>query len=66
MAYSQKLTPVFEGSPNHLRCPRSGAKFHKPDVVGRPGRLHRALKKYELNKTHVGKGTTLRSHRSEK
>lgn len=63
MAYSQKLTPVFEGSPNHIRCHFNMSKFHKPDEVGRVGRLYRAEKRYRKSKDHPGKGTTLRSHR---
>ena len=47
----------------------NNCKHHKPDVVGRPGRLNRAEKKYTGNssmaprKDHKGKGKTLRDKR---
>lgn len=42
------------------------SKCHKPDDVGRIGRLNRAEAKYRKTRTHVGKGRTLRSHRAGK
>lgn len=39
------------------------SKYHKPDTVGRKGRLYRGEKKYRNHRTHTGKGVTLRSHR---
>ena len=45
-------------------------KYHKPDTVGRPGRLVRGELKYRGNssmaprKDHKGKGKTLRDHRN--
>lgn len=42
------------------------SKYHKPDDVGRIGRLYRGERKY-LNgkKDHKGKGKTLRDHRGK-
>lgn len=42
------------------------SKWHgqrKPLGYNRPGRKDKAEKQYRRNKTHLGKGITLRSHR---
>ncbi len=43
--------------------PRNGAKHHKREINGRPGRLEAAEKRYRKHRTHTGKTSTLRSHR---
>ncbi len=49
---------------NEISQPRNGAKHHKREINGRPGRLFKAEKRYRKSKDHHGKGKTLRDHRS--
>jgi hypothetical protein len=46
-----------------IKQPRCLSKYHKPDEVGRVGRLYRGEKKYRQTRTHTGKTKTLRDKR---
>ena len=48
-----------------VKQPRNGAKHHKREINGRPGRLSAAEKSYRKSKDHHGKGKTLRDHRQD-